>query len=53
LPPGGIAIQWEPGSDLEQNNPRFKAADDACKSLLPPPPSKEQQQWKEKVRLKP
>jgi hypothetical protein len=37
--PGGGAIQFEPGSDLDPNNPQFKAADDACKSLLPPPSS--------------
>jgi hypothetical protein len=36
---GGGAIQFEPGSDLDPNNPQFKAADDACKSLLPPPSS--------------
>jgi hypothetical protein len=42
-PGGGLAIQAEPGSDLDPNNPRFKAADDACKSLLPPPPSEEDQ----------
>ncbi len=43
-PGGGIAIQAEPGSDLDPNNPQFKAADDACKSLLPQPPSEEEQQ---------
>jgi hypothetical protein len=37
--PGGGDIQLEPGSDLDPNNPQFKAADDACKSLLPPPSS--------------
>jgi hypothetical protein len=42
-PGGGIAIQAEPGSDLDPNNPQYKEADDACKSLLPQP-SKEQQQ---------
>jgi hypothetical protein len=40
----GIPIRFEPGSDLDPNNPQFKAADDACKSLLPPPPSNEDQQ---------
>ncbi|HEY3191370.1 MAG TPA: hypothetical protein VGJ61_01200 [Solirubrobacterales bacterium] len=41
-PGGGIAIQA--GGDLDPDSPQFKAADDACKSLLPPPPSPEQQQ---------
>jgi hypothetical protein len=43
-PGGGLAIQVEPGSDLDPDNPQYKAADDACKSLLPPPPSKEDQE---------
>jgi hypothetical protein len=44
-PGGGIAIQaGPPGSDLDENNPQFKAADDACKSLLPPPSKEDQQQ---------
>jgi hypothetical protein len=42
-PGGGIAIQAGPGSDLDPDNPQFKAADEACKSLLPTP-SKEDQQ---------
>jgi hypothetical protein len=42
-PGGGLAIQVEPGSDLDPDNPQYKAADDACKSLLPPPPSEEDQ----------
>ncbi len=42
-PGGGIAIQAGPGSDLDQNNPQFKAADDACKSLLPTPSKQDQQ----------
>jgi hypothetical protein len=41
---GSIPIRREPGSDLDPDNPQFKAADDACKSLLPQPPSEEQQQ---------
>jgi hypothetical protein len=41
---GGIAIPAQRGSDLDPDNPQFKAADDACKSLLPQPPSEEQQQ---------
>jgi hypothetical protein len=43
-PGGGIAIQAGPGSDLDENNPQFKAADDACKSLLPTPSKQDQQQ---------
>jgi hypothetical protein len=44
-PGGGIAIQAGlQGSDLDENNPQFKAADDACKSLLPPPSAEQQQQ---------
>jgi hypothetical protein len=42
-PGGGIAVQAGPGSDLDPDNPQFKAADEACKSLLPTP-SKEDQQ---------
>jgi hypothetical protein len=40
-PGGGLAIQA--GPDLDQNNPQFKAADDACKSLLPTPSKQDQQ----------
>ena len=44
-PGGGIAIQaGPPGGDLDPNNPQFKAADEACKSLLPPPSAEQQQQ---------
>jgi hypothetical protein len=32
---GEIQINIGPGSDLDQNNPRYKAAEAACKSLLP------------------
>lgn len=32
---GDIQLQAGPGSDLDMNNPTFKAADDACKSLMP------------------
>jgi hypothetical protein len=46
-PGGGAAIQINggPGSDLNRNNPTFRAAKQACQSLLPgggkqaPPPS--------------
>jgi hypothetical protein len=41
---GDTAIQAEPGSDLDKRNPEFKAANEACSSLLPPPPSNENQQ---------
>jgi hypothetical protein len=37
-PPGGgvaFSIQGGPGSDLNRNNPTFKAADQACRALLP------------------
>jgi hypothetical protein len=32
---GGIAIQPKPGGDLEPNNPRFQAANNACQHDLP------------------
>ena len=32
---GGIALSGGPGSDLNPSSPQFKAADNACKSLLP------------------
>jgi hypothetical protein len=36
---GGYAIKnTKPGSDLDPNNPQFKAAADACKSLAPQVP---------------
>jgi hypothetical protein len=34
---GGIGIQVTPGSDLDPNNPQFKAASAACQHLLPRP----------------
>jgi hypothetical protein len=36
-PGGGAAIETHggPGSDLDRNNPRFKAANQSCESLLP------------------
>ena len=34
---GNLGLNGGPGSDLDPNNPAFKAADAACKSLLPPP----------------
>jgi hypothetical protein len=43
-PGGGIAIQVKPGSDLDPNDPQFKTADDACRSLLPAPSKEEQEQ---------
>jgi hypothetical protein len=33
---GGIALNGGPGSDLNPSSPRFKAATNACKPLLPP-----------------
>ena len=32
---GGLQIQSTPGSDLDPTNPQFKAADQACKHLVP------------------
>jgi hypothetical protein len=32
---GGIAIKAQPGSDLDPNNPRYKAANNACQHLMP------------------
>jgi hypothetical protein len=32
---GGISIRSTPGSDLDPNNPRFKAANSACQHLMP------------------
>jgi hypothetical protein len=32
---GDIQLNTEPGSDLDMDDPTFKAADGACKSLLP------------------
>jgi len=32
---GGIALKPKPGGDLDPNNPLYKAADKACKSLMP------------------
>jgi hypothetical protein len=34
-PDGSLQIQASPGSDLDANNPRYKAANDACKHYLP------------------
>jgi hypothetical protein len=34
---GNLQLNADAGSDLDPNNPQFKAADSACKSLLPPP----------------
>jgi hypothetical protein len=34
---GNLQLNADAGSDLDPKNPRFKAADTACKSLLPPP----------------
>jgi hypothetical protein len=33
---GELQLNAGPGSDLDPNNPRYKAADAACKALLPP-----------------
>jgi hypothetical protein len=34
-PDGSLQIQASPGGDLDPNNPRYKAANDACKQYLP------------------
>jgi hypothetical protein len=34
---GDLGLNGQPGSDLDPNNPRFKAADAACKALRPAP----------------
>jgi hypothetical protein len=31
---GGIAIKGQPGSDLDPNNPRFRAASSACQHIM-------------------
>jgi hypothetical protein len=43
-PGGGLAIKVQPGGDLDPDNLQFKAADEACKSLLPQPSKEEQEQ---------
>lgn len=32
---GGISIKVQPGSDLDPNNPRYQAANNACQHLMP------------------
>ncbi len=34
---GSLKLGAQPGSDIDPKNPRYQAADKACKSLLPPP----------------
>jgi hypothetical protein len=34
---GNLGLNGQPGSDLDPNNPAYKAANSACKSLLPAP----------------
>jgi hypothetical protein len=34
---GNLGLNAQPGSDLDPNNPAYKAANSACKSLLPAP----------------
>jgi hypothetical protein len=34
-PDGSLQIQNSPGSDLDPNNPQYKAAHDACKHYMP------------------
>jgi len=49
---GRIGIQSHPGSELDPNSARFKAAQKACKSLEPPPPSKGDQTRQRAAALK-
>jgi hypothetical protein len=48
-PGGGIAVVGEPGGDLDPDSPRFQAADDACKSLLPPMPAEDEQEGRDEM----
>lgn len=50
-PGGGVGIQVDggPGSDLNRNNPRFKAAAEACRSLEPGAGSEPQAQSDQKI----
>ncbi|MET9021936.1 hypothetical protein ABZV93_18300 [Actinopolymorpha sp. NPDC004070] len=34
-PDGGMRIEMKPGSDMDPQNPKFQAAEEACKSLRP------------------
>jgi hypothetical protein len=34
-PDGTLQVQASPGGDLDPNNPRYKAANDACKKYMP------------------
>jgi hypothetical protein len=36
---GSLIVTAGPGSDMDQNNPRFQAANEACKPLLPQGPA--------------
>lgn len=48
-PGGGIALQGEPGSDLDPDSPQFQDADEACNSLLPPPSGEEEEEAREEM----
>lgn len=48
-PGGGIAIEGEPGGDLDPESPQFQAAHDACKSLLPALPPEDEQEIREEM----
>jgi hypothetical protein len=48
-PGGGIAIEGEPGGDLDPDSPRFQAADEACRSLLPPMPAEDEQEGRDEM----
>jgi len=49
---GRIGIQSHPGSELDPDSARFKAALKACKSLEPPPPSNGEQAKQKAAALK-
>jgi hypothetical protein len=41
---GGLAVRVQPGSDLDPSNPRYQAAEQACRSLQPKPTAAQQRQ---------
>lgn len=42
-------LEGEPDSDLDPDSPRFQAADDSCKSLLPAMPPEDEQEAREEM----
>jgi hypothetical protein len=41
---GNLSVNAGPGTGIDPNSPQFKAADNACKSLMSPPPMSPAQQ---------